>query len=111
MMNTYHELLSLRHAIYSTNERNGFWKDGNNRNYGEALMLVITELSEAVESDRKQRYANERFSGYLGNNRITIDGIAAPELDSLEAFKIFFTTGELNQSWTAIFSSVVKDTR
>jgi hypothetical protein len=55
IMITYYDLLTLRSEIYKVNEANGFWKDGTLRNFQEALMLVVTELSEAVEAHRKGR--------------------------------------------------------
>jgi NTP pyrophosphatase (non-canonical NTP hydrolase) len=42
-------------AIHSINVEKGFWE--NPRNKGELLMLVVSELSEALEADRKNRYS------------------------------------------------------
>lgn len=41
--------------IYETNANNGFWD--KDRNIGEMLMLIVSELSEALESHRKERQA------------------------------------------------------
>lgn len=42
--------------IYSNNKAKGFWDE--KRNIGEMLMLVTSELAEALEADRKDRHAN-----------------------------------------------------
>jgi len=42
-------------AIHSINVEKGFWE--NPRNKGELLMLVVSELAEALEADRKNRYS------------------------------------------------------
>lgn len=42
--------------IYANNVNKGFWD--KERNVGEMLMLVTSELSEALEADRKNRRAN-----------------------------------------------------
>lgn len=50
--------------IYLVNQKNGFWaadrKIGDrDRNIGEALALLHSEISEALEADRKGRHADE----------------------------------------------------
>lgn len=47
------ELCELCHSIAKSK---GFWD--KERNIGEALMLVVTELAEAMEAHRKQDKAN-----------------------------------------------------
>jgi len=47
------ELANLCHSIA---REKGFWDE--ERNIGEALMLVVTELAEAMEAHRKQDDAN-----------------------------------------------------
>lgn len=42
-------------TIYENNKEKGFWD--NERNVGETLMLVVTELAEALEAQRKKRIA------------------------------------------------------
>ena len=49
------ELCETCHAIAKSK---GFWD--KERNVGEALMLVVTELAEAMEAHRKQDDANFR---------------------------------------------------
>jgi len=48
-------ILKYGPEIYETAKAKGFWEDGWNRNKGEMVMLIITELSEAVEAHRKDR--------------------------------------------------------
>ena len=52
---TPNELSEICHAIAV---EKGFWDE--ERNIGEALMLIVTELAEAMESYRKQDDANFR---------------------------------------------------
>lgn len=47
------ELAQLCHSIAV---EKGFWEE--KRNIGEALMLIVTELAEAMEAHRKQDEAN-----------------------------------------------------
>lgn len=47
-------------AIHSINVDKGFWEKP--RNKGELLMLVVSELSEALEADRKSHYSSNRLS-------------------------------------------------
>ena len=47
------ELVHLCHAIAV---EKGFWDEP--RNIGEALMLIVTELAEAMESYRRQEHEN-----------------------------------------------------
>lgn len=42
--------------IFQNNKAKGFWD--NERNVGELLMLVTSELGEAMEAHRKGRFAN-----------------------------------------------------
>jgi NTP pyrophosphatase (non-canonical NTP hydrolase) len=44
-------LNKLSEDIYNANKEKGFWD--NERNVGETLMLVVTELAEAMEVHRK----------------------------------------------------------
>lgn len=44
-------LTELAKEIYAGNKERGFWDE--ERNFGELLMLVVSELGEAIESHRK----------------------------------------------------------
>lgn len=48
----------LADAIYLANKEKGFWPKDKDRNIGEALMLVTSELGEAMEAHRSNRHAN-----------------------------------------------------
>lgn len=50
-------LTELSKLIHSNNVKKGFY-DGEKKNFGELLMLVVTELGEALEGMRKRRFAN-----------------------------------------------------
>lgn len=45
--------------IFENNKAKGFWDE--ERNKGELLMLVVSELGEAMEAIRKDRYANTHY--------------------------------------------------
>ena len=42
----------------------GFWKDGGHRNQGEAIALMHSELSEALEAMRKGNRVSEHIADY-----------------------------------------------
>jgi len=50
-------LTQLAHLIYQDNAKKGFWD--KERNFAEAMMLVVTELSEAVEAARHNNPPSE----------------------------------------------------
>lgn len=50
------QLRELAPFVYKGNKSRGFWEDGANKNKDEAVMLMITELSEAVEAHRKNHH-------------------------------------------------------
>ena len=49
-------LNELSKQIYEGNKLRGF--DVSKENIGQTLMLVVSELAEALEADRKSKYAN-----------------------------------------------------
>lgn len=53
--NMLQQLLALQEPIFKTASDKGFWDDKEKRNKGEMVMLIISELGEAVESRRKGR--------------------------------------------------------
>jgi NTP pyrophosphatase (non-canonical NTP hydrolase) len=53
------DLNNIAVLAHKTAKDKGFWD--NERDINELLMLVITELSEAVEADRKGRMANIKY--------------------------------------------------
>lgn len=55
----YNALLSMKKEVYEINKKNGFWEEPPTKLlYQERLMLIITELSEAVEALRKGKVYN-----------------------------------------------------
>ena len=55
------DLTVMAKGIYEDNKKKGFWDE--ERNFGELLMLVTSELGEALDAHRKDRNAN--IEGYL----------------------------------------------
>lgn len=47
------DIKKIAKSIHANNKKKGFWDKA--RNEGEVLMLVVTELSEMLEADRKGR--------------------------------------------------------
>jgi len=48
--------------IHNNNVEKGFWENKETKNVGEVLMLCVSELSEALEAHRKNKFANvEQF--------------------------------------------------
>lgn len=50
------EIKKTAEEIYQNNVKHGFWD--KERNFGEMLMLVTSELAECLEADRKNRSAD-----------------------------------------------------
>ena len=45
--------------IHENNKKKGFWANGaSGQNVGELLMLVVSELGEAMEAHRKSKFSN-----------------------------------------------------
>lgn len=55
-MITTEQLKSLSTTAHQIAVSKKFWEDGVQRNKGEMVMLIITELAEAVEAHRKGRF-------------------------------------------------------
>lgn len=80
-------------AIYQANKKQGFWTDGVSRNFGEMLMLVTSELGEAMEAHRKDKAAD--WKAY--NSVIKATPEDATEAEKLllqrQAFKTYIKDG------------------
>jgi NTP pyrophosphatase (non-canonical NTP hydrolase) len=48
-------ILRFQDAIFEINTSKGFWEEGQNRDQGEAVALIVSELSEAIEAHRKDK--------------------------------------------------------
>lgn len=70
------EIKEIAKRIYEVNEKNGFWDE--ERNFGEMIALVHSELSEALECHRK----DERAKSHLVR--------LANELSNPDTFKSIF---------------------
>lgn len=71
------------------------WNKGSNKHY---ICLVISELMEAVEADRKNRHANlDMFYSYIDRDRLK---------DNIERFGEDFYDG----LWKVAFQTYIKDT-
>lgn len=49
--------------IHQNNVSKGFWEDKETKNVGEVLMLINTELCEALEAHRKGKFTHDLFKG------------------------------------------------
>jgi NTP pyrophosphatase (non-canonical NTP hydrolase) len=47
------EINKIAQEIHSINIEKGFWEDRATKNIGEMLMLIVSELAEALEAHRK----------------------------------------------------------
>ena len=70
--------------IYENNKAKGFWD--KERNIGELLMLIVSELGEAMEAHRKSKTANTEHYDNLINDGYTWD-------DSPVSFDAHFKEG------------------
>lgn len=78
-------------VIFEKNKAKGFWD--KERNVGELLMLVVSELGEAIEAHRKGKFADvKNFEDVLDKSRIinndpTYTGLVTPESAYAAHFK------------------------
>lgn len=80
-------LNQLSQSIYQANKEKGFWDQ--ERNVGELLMLVTSELGEAMEAHRKGRMAN---IGSFMHSQTVLSG-APDESDFKLDFETFIKDG------------------
>jgi len=52
------KIKKIMQEIHFNNVEKGFWEDKETKNVGEVLMLCVSELSEALEAHRKDKFAN-----------------------------------------------------
>jgi len=81
-------LNELSQRIYQANKEKGFWD--KERNVGELLMLVTSELGEAMEALRKEKFADMHYY-----DEMIADG---------------YDWENSNTSFTACFEKSIKDT-
>jgi NTP pyrophosphatase (non-canonical NTP hydrolase) len=80
-------LNELAQQIHQAARDKGFWD--KDRNIGELLMLIVSELSEALEADRSKRIArfNDYMQSYRGRNDYDPQKIAGFELHIKDSFE------------------------
>jgi NTP pyrophosphatase (non-canonical NTP hydrolase) len=88
-MKNLEQLKELREEIYANNKQKGFWPE-EGRNFGELLMLVTSELSEALEAHRIGKTADiamfnkERMASPFHERAATIDAFVIHIKNSVE---------------------------
>lgn len=87
----------ISRQIHENARSKGFWD--KERNTGEMLMLIVSEISEAMEADRENKYYDPN-TRYLVGKDLTVNG-------SRWAFDIVDTSDEAWRNW---FRSEVKST-
>lgn len=77
---TINELNALQAEIFEINKANGFWEMGvENRSFGQHISLVHSEVSEALEADRKD-LNDDKLTEYLGRD-VELADVAIRVLD------------------------------
>lgn len=61
----------LSRQIFQSNKEKGFWSE--KPNIAEKLMLIVTEISEAVEADRADRYAKKESFQSIENKNVPFE--------------------------------------
>lgn len=82
------KLLKLAPDCTRISAEHGFWDEKETRNKGEMVALIVSELSEAVEGDRKNTARNNPVDekvAYIMNN------------------------GEMSPNWCTVFVDEIKD--
>lgn len=86
----------LAQQIYENAKSKGFYDDGKATNMGERLALINSEVSEALEADRKGRYAN-------------LDEYDKREKQIVDSYNNV-ANGLDNQDFEILFKNKIKDT-
>lgn len=77
---TVNDLLVLQDEIFEINAANGFWDMGvENRSFAQHIALVHSEVSEALEADRKD-LNDDKLTEYLGRD-VELADVAIRVLD------------------------------
>ena len=88
------EINDLSKSIFKGNEAKGFWD--KRINIGEKLMLVTSELSEALEADRKKSMDKTILENFVNEYNNTSDGYVK-------------TQEEIDDNFIASFKNNIKD--
>lgn len=62
-------IAELSKEIHENAKSKGFWD--KDRNIGEMLMLIVSEVSEALEADRENKYSDNRYLEKLESDGYT----------------------------------------
>lgn len=87
-------ITDLVNHSYLTSESKGFHENPEHENVGEKLMLITSELGEALEADRKGKKANladfeERLALLNSSHNTSAYGPITPEIEEENFRKIF----------------------
>lgn len=97
-------LNSLSRLVFEDNAKKGFWE--GKKNVGEVLMLVVSELAEAVKADRENNNAcRDEFERGMRDARLHIHDKGGDE-DSY--FKMFFEDHIKNSFEDEISDTVIR---
>ena len=55
----------IKDRVFENAEKHGFHE---NNDFGRSLMLVVSELSEALEADRNGKWVNEKYKNLISEN-------------------------------------------
>lgn len=94
--------------IYDVNLKNGFWKEGRaigdqDRNFGEALMLVVSELGECVDAHRAGKRAQvESFTSAMCKTREVLR-------EKSKLFSMPELVLELGENYKMAYKDYIKD--
>lgn len=80
------EINKIAKEIHEINVEKGFWEDRDTKNIGESLMLIVSELAEALEAHRRGYWSLKK--GEFEKAIIDIDAISDDKTS--EAWKQLF---------------------
>lgn len=67
--------ISLASDVHESARQKGFWEDGVERNNGEMLALIHSEISECLEELRKGNPADDKLPEFLGTEVELADAV------------------------------------
>jgi NTP pyrophosphatase (non-canonical NTP hydrolase) len=67
------DIKAISQEIHENAKAKGFFEEGDKKNIGEMLMLIVTEVSEAMEADRIGEYYDAE-TRYRINKDLSVNG-------------------------------------